>query len=77
MKRRDFIKNASAVGAGAVLLGACQSDKGSSKSVHIKRKKTIKIKLATSWPANFPIMGTGIERFAKRVNEISEGSIKI
>jgi TRAP-type mannitol/chloroaromatic compound transport system substrate-binding protein len=77
MKRRVFLKTASAVGAGAVLFSGCQSDKSNSKSVHIKRKKTIKIKLATSWPANFPIMGTGIERFAKRVNELSEGSIKI
>jgi len=75
MKRRDFIK-ASAVGAGVVALGGCQKE-SSGKSVHIKRRKTIKIKLATSWPANFPIMGTGVERFAKRVNEISEGSIKI
>ena len=75
MKRRDFIK-AGAIGAGVVALGGCQKDSGG-KSVHIKRKKTIKIKLATSWPANFPIMGEGVERFAKRVNEISEGSIKI
>ncbi len=75
MKRRDFIK-VGALGAGAVAFGGCQKDSGS-KSVHIKSKKTIKIKLATSWPANFPIMGEGVERFAKRVNEISEGSIKI
>ncbi len=75
MKRRDFIK-AGAIGAGVVALGGCQKDSGG-KSVHIKRRKTIKIKLATSWPANFPIMGEGVERFAKRVNEISEGSIKI
>jgi len=77
MKRRDFIKTASAVTAGSMLLAGCKDDKNGAKSVHIKRKKTIKIKLATSWPANFPIMGTGIERFAKRVNELSEGSIKI
>ena len=75
MQRRDFIKGATALGVVGMVSG-CQKE-SSSKSVHIKRRKTIKIKLATSWPANFPIMGTGIERFAKRVNEMSEGSIKI
>lgn len=76
MKRRDFVKTASIVGIGGLLLTGCQKD-SKGKSVHIKKRHTTKIKLATSWPANFPIMGTGVERFAKRVNEISEGSIKI
>ncbi len=79
-QRREFIKKALLAGAGAVstatLLG-CRDEHKGGKQVHLLRRKKVKIKLATSWPANFPIMGTGIERFAKRVNEMSEGSIQI
>ncbi len=42
----------------------------------IKNKKTI-IKLATSWPAHFPIMGIGVERFAQRIKDISGGSLEV
>lgn len=65
MKRRDFMKIA---GVGAV---------GAATSLHAGSKKKVKIKLATSWPANFPIMGTGVDRFAQRVKEMSGGAIKI
>ncbi len=76
--RREFIKNAALITAGATLIAGC--DKNSTppqKSVNINKNRKIRVKLATSWPANFPIMGEGIERFAKRVETISGGSIKI
>ncbi len=76
--RREFIKNAALLSAGATLLLGC--DKNSTppqKSININKNRKIRVKLATSWPANFPIMGEGIERFAKRVETISSGSIKI
>ncbi len=47
------------------------------KSVAINRGKKTTIKLATSWPAHFPIMGEGVEEFAKRVEVVSGGSLKI
>jgi len=75
--RRNFIKKAVIVGAGSVLTSGCGDSKPPSKSVNINKYKKIRIKLATSWPSNFPIMGEGIERFAQRVNTISGGSIKI
>ncbi len=74
-KRRDFIKFTSAVGASALLSG-CSSDKAK-KSFNINKNKTTKFRIATSWPAHFPIMGEGIERFAKRLETISQGTLEV
>ncbi len=69
MKRRDFIKGA---GAGTVttagLLGGMQSASAA---------KTIKWKMVTSWPKNFPGLGTGANFLAKTINEMSAGRIKV
>ncbi len=73
MKRRSFLT--ATVLTTATLLGGCKRQENQKFSVAKKRK--IKIKLATSWPANFPIMGEGIERFAKRVGEASGGEVEI
>jgi len=47
------------------------------KHININKNKKTVIKLATSWPAHFPIMGTGVEQFADRVKEVSSGSLVI
>lgn len=47
------------------------------KRVNVNRNKRVIIKLATSWPAHFPIMGTAVEEFAKRVKDVSCGSLEI
>ncbi len=74
--KRTFLKG-SALIASSFALGGCNQEKGPLKSIHINKKKKTTIRLATSWPANFPIMGTGIERFAKRLEEISQGTLRV
>ena len=78
MKRRDFIAS-SALGVGALALSACHraEDKSKNGSANINRGKKVTLKLATSWPAHFPIMGTGVDDFAKRCFELSGGSLEI
>ncbi len=89
MNRRDFLTTASATSA-ALALNACnESDrkaidyskhpqkKTDKKNVYINKNKKTLIKLATSWPAHFPIMGTGVEKFAQRVKDVSGGSLEI
>lgn len=78
MKRRDFLA-ASALVMGAVGMSGCyrSENQTDNKNVHINRGKTVKLKLATSWPAHFPIMGTGVDSFAKRCGELSGGSLEI
>lgn len=78
MKRRDFIAS-SALGVSALLVGGCHRTPkdgvdGVSNKANIKK---VTLKLATSWPAHFPIMGTGVDRFAKRCFELSGGSLDI
>jgi TRAP-type mannitol/chloroaromatic compound transport system substrate-binding protein len=77
MKRRDFLAT-TALGLGAVGMSGCYKEESSSaKNININRGKTIKLKLATSWPAHFPIMGTGVDMFAKRCATLSGGSLDI
>jgi len=77
MKRREFIKNSAIIGAvGATALGSCRRPEDE-KHVNINRGKKTTLKLSTSWPAHFPIMGTGVDAFAARCGELSGGSLEI
>jgi TRAP-type mannitol/chloroaromatic compound transport system substrate-binding protein len=78
MKRRDFLTTA-AVGATAVALNGCHraEEKPTGTSKNINKGKKVTLKLATSWPAHFPIMGTGVDEFAKRCAELSGGTLEI
>lgn len=90
MKRRDFLTTSSALAAGTLLTACNESNRQAidySKikekkekklaSVNINKNKKVILKLATSWPAHFPIMGTGVENFVERVKAASSGSIEI
>lgn len=61
----------------SVILVACGgSDQGSSET-EVATSKTYKWKLVTSWPKNFPGLGTAPENFVKLVDEMSNGRLKI
>ena len=83
MKRREFIKTSAATAALATGVAGCRelpkdpNLKQEKKTFSYNRGKKVKIKLATSWPANFPIMGEGVERFATRLTHLSGGSIEV
>ncbi len=88
MDRRDFLA-ATAAASGALAFAGCNDSNRvaidyskhpkhtDKKTVHINRGKKTTIKLATSWPAHFPIMGEGVEEFASRLEAISGGSLKV
>ncbi|MBU1658358.1 TRAP transporter substrate-binding protein DctP [bacterium] len=90
MNRRDFLTTATTASA-ALALGGCNDSnrqaidyskhphakENDTKRVNVNRNKKTIIKLATSWPAHFPIMGTGVENFAQRVQDVSGGSLEI
>ena len=90
MNRRDFLTTATTASMTIVVAGCNEnnhqaidyskhpsSHNNENKRVNINRNKKTVIKLATSWPAHFPIMGTGVERFAQRIKDISAGSLEI
>ncbi len=68
MKRRDFIKGAA---AGAVATGAALG----APAVHASPK--FQWKMVTTWPKNFPGMGTGANYLAKLIGEMSGGRIEV
>ncbi len=78
MKRRDFLTT-TALSAGVMAFSACHRAEETDKvgSVNVNKAKKVTLKLATSWPAHFPIMGTGVDTFAKRCFELSGGSLEI
>lgn len=79
MKRRDFVK---ALGAGALLttgLGACGGeDKQSAGDGGDRRShRTFNWKMVTTWPPNFPGLGTGAARLAERITAMSGGRLNV
>ncbi|MFA7500213.1 MAG: TRAP transporter substrate-binding protein DctP [Sulfurimonas sp.] len=90
MNRRDFLTTATTASASIILVGCNDGAReaidyskhptkkeSDAKRVNINRNKKTTIKLATSWPASFPIMGVGVERLAKRLSDISGGSLDV
>ena len=70
MDRRKLLKGAAAGAAAAVATTAA------APALAAKGKK-IKINMVSTWPRDFPGLGTGAQRFAKRVGEISDGRMEV
>jgi TRAP-type mannitol/chloroaromatic compound transport system substrate-binding protein len=69
MKRREFLKKAG-VGAAAVAATAVNAPA-------VIASKTYQWKMVTTWPPKMPVLQEGCERLAKRIDELTEGRIKI
>jgi TRAP-type mannitol/chloroaromatic compound transport system substrate-binding protein len=70
MKRRHFIKAAASTG----LVSAASL---STSTVKASTSKVIKWKMVTTWPKNFPGLGTGANKLAKLITEMSGGRLKV
>ena len=68
MKRRDFIQG---VGAGSVLAA------GALVTPTAHAKAQYKWKMVTTWPKNFPGLGTGANNLAKLITQMSGGRIDV
>jgi TRAP-type mannitol/chloroaromatic compound transport system substrate-binding protein len=68
LNRRKFLKKAAIPVAASVFI--------SSPSV-LKAKSNVELSLVTSWPSNFPGIGLGANRLAKRIQNLSNNEIKI
>jgi TRAP-type mannitol/chloroaromatic compound transport system substrate-binding protein len=80
MKRRDFLGK---VGAGSVigagLLAGCgrETDTAAGGPKPQAKAQTFEWKMVTTWPKNFPGMGTGANNLARLIGEMSGGRIKV
>ena len=68
MQRRDFVKKLGAGSVAAGMLGA---------SGVASAKAQVKWKMVTTWPKNFPGLGTGANYLAKLIGEMSGGRIQV
>jgi TRAP-type mannitol/chloroaromatic compound transport system substrate-binding protein len=69
MKRREFL---SKVGAGTLVTGSALSVAGIANA-----KPKYKWKMVTTWPKNFPGLGTGANTVARLITEMSGGRIQV
>ena len=60
---------------GLLSLWGCQQQQSGSEAV--ATGQTFKWKMVTTWPKNFPALGTSAERFAQSVEAMSNGRLKI
>ena len=65
------------MGVLAFLLSACGEKSNEAVTKSAEPQQTFEWKLVTSWPKNFPGLGTGPEKFSKMVEEMSAGRLKI
>ncbi len=69
MQRRDFLKKAA---AGSIAAGTALA---ASTPVHAKAE--YKWKMVTTWPKNFPGLGTGANKLAELITEMSGGRLTV
>jgi len=69
MKRREFLKKTGV--AAAAVAGTTIA----APAVHAEKK--YRWKMVSTWPPGLPVLQTGAERFAKRLEEVTAGRIKI
>ena len=75
MKRRDLVKGAgvAALAAGLTACGAKQSTGSNAAKSDVK----LQWKMVTSWPTNFPGLGTGAAALAEMITKASGGRITV
>jgi len=74
MKRRDVIRG---LGIGAAAAAAAACSRSAEKAGPAGAGQTFQWRLVTTWPANFPALGTGAIEFARRIEACSGGRLKI
>ena len=79
MKRRDLLTAAGLAAVGSTLAACSQpSSSGSTSSGSTSKDEPVRHwKMVTTWPANFPGLGTGAANLAKRITEASGGRLTV
>ena len=67
--RRKFLKAATATGVAAVA--------ASSLAAPAVAAERVEAAMVATWPRDFPGLGTGAQRFAKRLSDMSDGRIQV
>ena len=77
MKRRDFMHQAGVGAAAAVgLLSGCKG-RESEQVASVQAARTVEWKMVTTWPKNFPGLGTAANYLAELIGEMSGGRLRV
>lgn len=68
MKRRKFLQTAGVAAAGTAV---------ATTAAHADDKKVHNWKMVTTWPKNFPGLGTGAANLAKKITEMTQGQVNV
>ena len=79
MKRREFVKGlgAGTLAAGALLSGCQRQQESAQGAGAAKAEVQHKWKMVTTWPKDFPGLGTGANTLARLIGEMSGGRIEV
>ena len=80
MQRRKFLQYAGISAFTGAGLAACKDDEqgdASTQTAGTSTSQTWEWKMVTTWPKNFPGLGTGAEFLAQQINEMSNGRIEV
>ena len=69
MQRREFITK---LGAGSLAVGS-----GLAVSTQVQAKPEFKWKMVTTWPKNFPVLGTSANKLGELIGQMSGGRIQV
>lgn len=76
MKRRQLL-TAAGLGLGAVALGACSDQAATTAEQPTQAEQRFRWKMVTSWPQNFPGLGTTAQHFAETLDNLSNGRLTV
>jgi TRAP-type mannitol/chloroaromatic compound transport system substrate-binding protein len=82
MQRREILKNGlfavgGAVAASAVIVGLDEKKVKQTAAAPAIAKERVEIAMVATWGRDFPGLGTGAQRFAKRLSDMSDGRIQV
>ena len=79
INRKQFLRTAAVAGLGVSFVSSCTGDSATNdiSAPNINTSKNYKWKMVTTWPPNFPVVGTGAIKYAEWVNEMSNGQLEI
>ena len=75
--RRSLLNSALLTGGSALLLSCEEKNKNQLSSIKQNTKSTFNFKMVTTWPKDFPGLGTSASRLAFKINKASQGQINI
>ncbi|KAA3656122.1 MAG: ABC transporter substrate-binding protein [Calditrichaeota bacterium] len=78
MNRRTFMQKGgiAALAGGSVMAAACSKEKkDAGPAVHSQKKYSWR--MVTTWSPHFPVLGEGVDEFAKWVKQMSQGRLSI